>query len=175
MPKKINLLPTRHPEVAEVPRLRRLLRLFIISTLALSIFLGVLGLGIIFFLSNQLKNLSREQADLKTSISSLESAEQSLVLVKDRIQKIQEFLSINQDLENLSKQRFVVNSLPSEILIKKAFINQDGSTVELISPSSVAVRELFSTLIKNQQFSSLLLEELKFNPVLGYQFSLSFQ
>lgn len=175
MPKKINLLPTRHKDATEVSGLRRLIRILTISSVVLSLSLAALGLAVIFLLSNQLKNLSRQQSELKTSITSLESTEQSLVLVKDRVQKIQELLSASADRDILTKLRFIADSLPPDLLISNSDLSSSGSFVELTAFSSSAIKELFSTLVKNKQFSSLILEDLKFNPVLGYQFTLNFQ
>lgn len=101
----INLLPQDTKPKVSIIKLSGKLRRFIIAGFVVLIFLTSTVIGVVFILSNNLKASLARQEDLKNQIKSLESTEQKLVLIRDRLTKakeIQNFASTKEELDTLS-------------------------------------------------------------------------
>jgi len=171
---KINLLPEDHVKDKKAKRISRIVRTGTLAILALFILIGGAEAGILYYLSQQLDDLAQEQSNIKLSIANLESTEQNLVLIKDRVQKIQELLNNRPDEEIISKQKLITNALLTNLSVKSIVIRPPDYNIEITAASSLSVADLFQELSQKPGFDSLVLETTSFNPYEGYVLNLKF-
>src|SRR5687768_15240179 len=85
-----------------------------ITIIALSLFLiAIAGSGVLIFVqSRRVSDLNQVNDKLKSEIASLEVSEQQMVLLKDRIKKIQTLQSLPNALKNLTGVQSLIDTLP---------------------------------------------------------------
>jgi len=168
MSQKINLLPEDLTRGGGVDRLSKLLRKIASVGLFVFIILSAAGALVLFFLTRTLTDTTNKAQIAKENIRNLEGTEEQLILVRDRVIKINLLLEDRSNEPILNKQKEVLESLPSEILFSESKVEQEESSIELSSVSSIAIKDLMNTL-KNLELKKLILISMNFNPIVGYQ------
>lgn len=166
---KINLLPTDLGPKASVLKLANLgKKLAVIISLSFLIF-GLLLVGYILFLNLELKSSSGRETNLKNSITSLKSTEQSLYLLKERLNKIKTLLE--KDTEGGAFETTKSLSYPG---ITFTQIAVTGSKIEISASSqdSAAVGAFLNNILVNESYEDIKLTSFSLNPKLGYVFGL---
>ena len=169
----INLLPSEYgpdPVVARISN--KIVRVAIVEFSILVIF-AIVGIGSFFIVSNRVDESSSSQQDLKTSISSLESTEQRLFLLKDRISKAGSVLAAESAVDEVDEFQNVQQGLPTGVeFVKAEFFTNKMEIVYAFNDSQLLVDTLL--LIETSgQFSKIELLSLDFTPETGYQVALS--
>jgi len=168
MSSEINLLPKEISRGKDVEKTLKLLQKIAVSVTVVFILILVAGGAFYFLMANRLSNAENEQKTLISNIQSLQSTEASLILLRDRIQKIQGTLSARTNELAFSKQETILGLAPEGVTFKESDIQDSGSTVEVISPSSLSFQNLITRLVAQGNFVSLTLKELSFSPFTGY-------
>ena len=170
----INLLPKDLSVSAPLVKTAALLRNLI--TLGFAVFV-IVAIGFVaFFIINSLSlsNSLRTQAELETSIKSLEQTEQGLVLVKDRLTKINQLQvgeSAKEESENLSR----IFSQAAQIgTLGEAVLEKDKLDTTFSVTSSTALSRLLASVVSAENYQRIELLSFSFNPNSGYLVSLSF-
>jgi hypothetical protein len=172
MPDKINLLPKEPRRSKEVDRFLRLIKNATYFIAIFFIFAGPVSGLLIFKFTRDLGKLKAENETLRASITNLESTEQGLVLLKDRITKIQTILASRQSVGLHAKQTEVVASLPDGLSFQESELGNDVSRISLLAVSSQALQTFLKSVSANDHYLSLILSGFTFNPYLGYTFDL---
>lgn len=165
---KLNLLP---PELAVDKKTASILKsvrafnliftaLFVIFTIGLSAYF--------IFASIMLKNKLASVDSLKNKIKTLQTSEQQMVLLKDRIKKINTAQAKSSSLTNLDAIDPILSTLSQESQITE--LNVDiAKIVFLISFKSTSdLTNFFENLSKSTGFKSATLTSFGFNPITGY-------
>lgn len=167
-PQKINLLPKEFikGKYNKNVSLIKNLSYFVVFIF----FLGnSIGLGANFYFNNNLKNINNNQSRLKNSIQGLEETEQRLILAKDRIQKIQTILTARTSEEKLNKHKMLIENMPSNVLLEAQNIDASRSSLELSSSNSRDLVNFMASILARDDFDSIVLENMSFNPFQGYK------
>lgn len=166
---RINLLPDELLNKTSARKIADFLKSIIASTFAV-FFLGVLGgVSYLIILNVQFKNLSNRQVQLKTSVQSLETTEQQIVLVKDRIKKANQVLGDTKtEVLVESFNNSILNFVPAGVRIVEAKVTKESTTASFVVTSSKALTALFSNMTSSEDFSKVRLETLSFSPSVGY-------
>jgi len=96
MPGNINLLPKEPKKTKEVEKTTRLIGNATYFIAIILTIIGPLGGLTVYKFTRDLTKLKVENETLRSSIANLESTEQGLVLLKDRVGKIQTILGNRQ-------------------------------------------------------------------------------
>ena len=169
MAANVNLLPKELAPSESVNKLGKVLNTFAAGVTGLFIVLAVAGGLTLYFFTARFNNLNQEQTDLKNSITNLQTSESQLILLKDRIGKIQTLLGSRVNEGLYTKQKEITNSLPSDMALERNEIGQGKSTIELVSNTSRSVTDLMSVILSKSDLSSLIMQEMTFNPYQGYK------
>lgn len=166
---KINLLPDKLLAKTGTRKVANLLGRIAIPALSV-FFVGVVaGVGYLIVLNVQLKNLNSKKSQLMTSVESLETTEQQIVLVKDRIQKVNKVLGENNTEASVeSFYNSVLSFVPPGVRVTEAKVTDESTTVSFIVTSSLSLTSLFANMTSSGDFSKIRLESLSFSPSLGY-------
>jgi Tfp pilus assembly protein PilN len=173
MPKKINLLTPELAVSKDIARAAKIIKRLSLVGVVLTMFVGVLGILVVVYYTNKLRSIQSQNESLQASINSLESEEEGLILVKDRVQKIQTLLNSREREKTFLKQKTIVGSIPQGMQFKSLKLEAGQSDVELLASSSIGLEELLTSLAEESDFSELTLSSVSFNPYRGYTLSLS--
>lgn len=172
MPKSINLLPKEPKKTKEVEKTTRFIKNATYFIAIILTIIGPLGGLTVYKFTRDLNKLKVENETLRNSIANLESTEQGLVLLKDRVGKIQSILNNRQSIQIHAKQAEIIESLPDGLALDQTELKSDVSRVSLLAISSKALAGFLKDVSGNNHYLSLILSDLSFNPYLGYTFDL---
>lgn len=164
----INLLPTDLSPKGPVVKIAGFIRsIAVISFSALLI----TGLGIsAFFVVNslQIKNTNTRNEQLKASIQSLETTEQSVVLVRDRLSKVKQILVQDTGGDETQGLANFINQIPPDVQLAEAIIAKNGVETTFLALSSSSLTQLMAGIISQEDFVGIELVSFSFNPNAGY-------
>lgn len=145
--------------------------LTVVFTAVLLIFI----IGIIFYLvlnNNKLKELVSETDSLKSKISSLEVSEQQIILLKDRIGKIQSLAQLPSAGRNLSSVSTILSQLPSEVGVTELSLDSKKIDLSLKFKSNYNLSQFMDFAKNSEVFKSVVMSSFGMSPSSGYLVSL---
>lgn len=170
---EINLIPTELAPKGLSVRLAQILRNVATAGFVLVVVAGV-GLGSFFLLTSlEIKNSNTRQDQLKTQIKSLESTEQSLVLLKDRISKAKQVMGADTISPVIVKTDAIISVLPPSVQAKEIDIADLTKFTVTVSDTS-QLTQFMSALMAANKFLHVDLKGFSFSPASGYLVSLEF-
>jgi len=166
--KAINLLPKELGVKSETTKVADILKKITIATIVVFLALGGVAAAYIIVLTTQTNASKARQEALMASIGTLEQTEQRLVLVRDRLAKIQPILDDQETTEGLAVLSNFVSGLPSGVSFVEAEVTADSIEASFTSTSSLALASLLSGVVINESFERVTLNSFSFNPSSGY-------
>jgi len=165
---QINLLPTDlapRPSVVKASGVIRKL-----TTIGVILFIVSLGASIGLFLvfSNQLRDSTLRKAELEQSIKALQSTEQRLVLIKDRLGLVKDVLGRETATDELASISTLINNLPEGVTIKEAQLDQGSTSASLGAQDSLGLTKMMSTIVSLGTYDQVELLSIKFSPSIGF-------
>ena len=168
---KINLLP---PDLGPNAAVLKLLNLVKKVAVIISITFFIIGTsltGYILLLRTELQASVKRLTGLKNSIESLKSTEQSLYLLKERVGNIKKLLIKETQLEPLVSSENLLLDHPG-INLTKTSTSQGKFIISGSSQNTNDLSSFFESIITDDNYKSIKLDSLIFNPKAGYIFSL---
>lgn len=170
----INLLPKDlTPKESLVKLANTLKRASIIGFIAL-IVLALALLGGFAVLSRQLTTSSDDQSSLKSKIVALETTEQRLVLVKDRLERIDHVFAIDTASDEIEQLDKLTDLLPEGVTLLEVTLSPASSMVNISATSSKTLSQFLAILLGSNIYTKVTLNSLSFNYLSGYSVSLTF-
>lgn len=168
---KINLLNEGLvPKSSYVKFSRLLTSVNIIGLIVLFISSGAM-IALILFNSRQISLAETRKKDLEKKIASLEKTETRLVLLKDRLEKIQSIYNLRikdekiMDLENIMSVPIDrIKVVEADLMFKEI-----KTTFEI--PSSQALADLTDRLSASGRFKKIVIDAFEINQLAGYKVS----
>lgn len=168
----INLLPSDLTPKKEIIKVsKKVKKVSIIGYSAIIVIALVFG-GTYFFLFNQIRKTENKQSELKNTITSLEQTEQRLILVKDRLQKVDQVMSkpsANTEVDNLE---LLTSLFPEGFSITEAELSDKGSEVKFRIPSSKSLVEFLASLFSSGTYRNIVMMEFEYRVSSGYLLTL---
>lgn len=171
----INLLPADLTPKKSILKLSSAAKKISIVGYSLVLISAVVFVGIFFMLSRQIQTSLSNQARLKSTISSLEQTEQRLILVKDRLEKVDKVLgskSANQEIEFFDD---LLSMFPEGVSLDEANLSAEGTKITLKMQKSSSLVEFLATLLSSGTYSHIELESFAYNSQTGYKVVLKFR
>lgn len=165
---QVNLLPKDMAPSKVSQQASLFLRKIIMAMAGVLAIVLLAGSGFYFFLFNSLSQMRSEEESLTNSIQSLQSTEASLVLLKDRLTKVQGVLAARTAEDYFGKQSSVLTNAPEEVVFSSSEVDLNRSVIEIRTQKSQSLVGLMSTLITRSDLTSLILNEMSFSPFSGY-------
>ncbi len=140
-------------------------------TIAAVIFLSVtsIGVAVIIFLSNNVNASLAKQTSLTQSINSLESTEQKLFLVKDRINKIETIQTTTDAGESIKILKDIIFNLPNGVTVDTLDAGGGLSTkISVLSKDSLGMASFLNSLVVSGIYKKVVLTNFSFSPQLGF-------
>ncbi len=165
---KLNLLP---PELAVDKNLSsalKMLRSLGIIGIA-GFFIFIIGMVAVFVVSSfTLKNLTNSIADSKSQIAALETSEQQIVLLKDRIKKIGIVQNLPTSLKNLVAIDPFLSNLSIESSVNELNVDSNKISLLLNFKSNDDLSKFLNDLSGSAVFKSVVLSSFSLSPTNGY-------
>src|SRR3989344_8584630 len=137
MATKINLLPPGFGVTGNLGKILKAVRMVCVIGLAFFLVFG-LGISIYFIVSTITFNaLKSETNSLKEQVKTLQTTEQQIVLLKDRVGKINTVLSFPEAIKNLDAIEPFISNLSSSASLNQLEI--DAQKIDLSFQFSIAV------------------------------------
>lgn len=169
----INLLPQELKTGKDVEKTAQVLTRVVVVLVVILVIIGAAGGGALLIMNNNLKESKTHQDELKQSIQGLESTEQKIVLVRDRIQKSQSLLTARGEYTTLTKYDQLIKSLASsEASFVGAEVSVDVKKLKLSFKNSRSLSSVLKFLGETTEYEAVTIESLTFNPFSGYDLEL---
>jgi Tfp pilus assembly protein PilN len=139
--------------------------IFLIAALSLT--------GAYFYFLQRTKASISEHERLKTEIRALEATEQRLILVKDRLTKIESVYGTNDAEEEISAFETVSSFATEGVFVNDLDIQKDSLAVSLTASSLSELTRFTGNLVRLGGFNKIILNSMEFDPEEGYVVSLS--
>lgn len=174
MPIKLNLLPQSATVSTGLGKTLKQVKTVGIVLLGLFLFF-VLGVsGYLVYGSINLSNLTNEEDSIKSRIKSQETVEQRMVLLKDRIAKINKARTSPSVQKNLSSVNSLITALPEGVVLTELNLDQKKTDLSLMFGTSNSLSSFLELVKTNAGFKRAALTAFSFNPVSGYTVGLRF-
>lgn len=163
----INLLPKDLTPKEGVVKIASLIkRMTIIGFIALVISIVAL-VGGNFYIEDQIKMATMRQDNLKTEISALEQTEVRLVLVKDRLAKVDEIFSTNSAADEVVSFRSLLELFPEGVNLAQVQLNDSSTTLTISAQNSSSLSEFLAALLSSGIYSNVQLVFLEYSQIAG--------
>lgn len=169
----INLLPQELKPKGYVVKLSVRLKKYAITLAVLFLVLVVFLGGAIFVLSLRMRSSLERQESLKAEIKLLEDTEQKLVLIRDRLEKIDLILSEKDSRGAVSILKEVNGILSEETDITEAQLKAQGLDLTLTTSTSASLTKFLASLVSFPNFQKIELLKLEYSQAGGYKLKLS--
>lgn len=167
---KIDLLPIESKikgSYIKAAKFAKTLGLILISIYLLG---SIFVTGYILVLNSQIGSIENNIEKLKIDIRSLESSEQKIVLLKDRISKIKYIMTLKSANTGLDSIKDIIDKLDENSSVTELKI--DTSRIEAsFNLKSTSALYSFMNNLQSQQFTNLKIDNFTFNPNTGYLIS----
>jgi hypothetical protein len=167
--KKFNLLPQKPVDnklviknTANVKKAATIMSVVLVIALSISV-------GIIWFTNKNLNSLIAQNKDLKQKVIALENTETSLILVKDRLDKLQTLMEKRKSFDTFHLQADIVRALPEDVIYSRSDINLGSKAdLQLKTSHSLLLADLIKDLESRDSLSSFKVNKISFDYQHGY-------
>jgi len=160
----INLLPQGLKPKKYALTLSKNLKKVLIIGFCLFAILATVSLATIFVLSARMKSSVAKQDDLKSEIKNLEQSEQKLVLVKDRLGKIESILKGESASDEITTLIETSQKIPEGVSFKKANLSKSSADVTVSTANSFYLARFLAVLIGSGSYRRIELLSFSYDP-----------
>lgn len=169
---KINLLPpesTVSGPMGQLIKITRALNIILLGGFILFAF----GLSAFFiFNSLKLQNINSEIAQLKSSVSAQESSEQQVVLLKDRLGKVQLLQSLPSSMKNMVNIDNFLATIEGNATLTELDVDSQKTDISMLFRNNADLSNFLRSITSSKLFKSATLSSFGFNPASGYLVSI---
>ncbi|KKQ51094.1 hypothetical protein A2865_00025 [Candidatus Woesebacteria bacterium RIFCSPHIGHO2_01_FULL_39_17] len=170
----INLLVQELKPKAYVVNFAKILKKLALVTLLIFLVGVTLLVGIITIFSQRTKTAFSNQESLKREIKALQETEQRIVLIKDRIDKVESVYKKENAGDGVSSLREIIRVIPEGVLIQAYNLEADNLEVTLAADSLSNLAKFVSGIINLESFEKIVLKSLEFDSTKGYVIKFDF-
>lgn len=163
--KPINLLPDEFKPKKSVLNLSKKLNKFAIASLVIFFVAGVLVVVAVFLLSNRVNTAKADLDQLKSEVSALEQSEQQIILIKDRITKINQIDSGGNSLfPTVQSLKEFNDNLPNGFELVSAQVTSKQFSTEVTFESSSDLTRLLANTVSQEDYKLVRINSLRLDP-----------
>lgn len=166
---KLNLLPEGFALSGPVGQIIKASRPLSVISLALFL-ITALGMGGFFIFSSiSLRSLTSANEGLKNQIQIQSSAQQQIVLLKDRLGLINTVQAMPTAIKNLNNMNPLLTFVTGTSLLSELGVDSQKVTSSILFKSNSDLTTFVKALSSNATFKSVSLGTFSYSPVAGYQ------
>lgn len=169
MKQAINLLPPDLGPQRGFLKLSRVLKNLSILSFFIFLVIFMVSLAFYFLASSELKDQTAKNEQLKQEVRALEQTESALVVLKDRLGKIEAVYNLSQAfLQKIKGMTTFLANLAPEIAVSEISLDAESTELSLRAESLASLTGLFSQVYGSQEYKSAVLSSFSYNPSSGY-------
>ena len=173
MATKINLLPPGFGVTGNLGKILKAVRMVGVIGLAFFLVFG-LGISIYFIVSTITFNaLKSETNSLKEQVKTLQTTEQQIVLLKDRVGKINMALGLPEAIKNLDAIEPFISNLSSSASLNQLEIDAQKIDLSFQFRSTADTSAFIKSLSDMKDFRSVVLTSFGYDSTNGYTVGIS--
>ena len=170
----LNLLPSDYEVSDSVAKLIKSARQLNVILLAI-FFAGALSMaGFFVFSAISLQNLNTQNTNIRNQIQVQQTAQQQVVLLKDRLSKIKRVQAVPGAAQNLTAISPLIGSVSDSGSVSELNVSPQKTSMSLTFRTNSDLVSFIKTLNGNTNFSSITMDSFSYNPTTGYLVSFSF-
>lgn len=170
----INLLPQEFKPKAYIVQLAKTLNKFTLVAVSVFLVVAILFISLYFFFLQKNRTLAVEQEKLISEIKALQASEQRLVLVKDRVGKVEKVLAKVSTEFQIPIVTETISDLPENLNIDSLSIEGKTIKMQIKSLSLVELGRFLEKVVSSGNFKSIKFDSFRFDPKSGYSIALIF-
>ena len=176
MNNSINLLPKDERQKANAGNTSKTIS--VVTAVVVVLLVLVIGAGTVLILTqrNKERALTEERQGLLSEIERFSQTEQQLVLIKDRITVAQQEVltnTANKDTFGLYKQLF--STMPEGVTFYEQSIGEAENVYVVRATSALRLRDYIRSIVADDTYVAVDINELTYNPLYGYEVALTVQ
>lgn len=166
---QINLLPEELKPNRYIVRISSKIKKASMLFALVFIVISAIAIGAYLVLNNRFKVANSRQERLKSELQALQQTQQKLVLLQDRIGKIDKVLSELSINEEVLATEAVLAVSRDVADLHEATLTSENATYRMTIDTSSNMTRLFAGLIAEGEYKSIRLEGMTYKPGIGYQ------
>jgi hypothetical protein len=164
-PNPINLLPHELMPKKYALKLSKSLKRFIILGFAIFTIATIVVIGAIVVLAQRNKQAIKEMEQLTTEIENLNATEQRLILVRDRLEKIDKIANAKSAASEIDTFDETLDRFTDNVTFRGVEIGNDSADVTVRVPSSRYMGRFVSVLATSGGYENIKLLSFKYSEV----------
>lgn len=172
---KINLLPDSvriKPSTVRTAELFKKLYIIIFVILFITIATSV---GLFYMYHVRLNEADDRQATIKRQIKALEETEQRLILVKDRLSKVEQISKTKNAEKELEGFNYLIDNKGVPVSMEQMNADNQELNIKFKSNSSVDILDFLNLVKDSEEFKVLTVQSMQFTPKGGFETEILFQ
>lgn len=175
MKTSINLIPPELTPDEKIVKIGATAKKISVFGFSLYLILGISGGSLIYILKNQVNSNHQIIAEVKANIQALAATEQKIILLKDRLTKVND-VKVEADKEdNLLKFERVMSLIPEGALLTEGSFGKGVAEASFLVSDSSSLKNLMNSLTTLDIYKQIIMTGFSFNPTLGYSISVKMQ
>jgi hypothetical protein len=168
----INLLPQElRPKTYAIKLSKSLRKIANVGLVVLFIAIAIIG-GVYGFLTYRSRTIVSNGDKVTRDIKTLESTEQKLVLVQDRLNKVNTVLGAQNASDTASIFYEVSKALPEGVVISESKLDSTYANITIMANSSMLISKFISELT-SLGYKNIMLKSFGFDKEIGYRVEVS--
>jgi len=165
---KINLLPPDLVPKSLTVKITKVIKQVVIVGFSLFICAAIIFIALFVLNTMKLNNLGKNRNQLLESIKNNQQVEQSLYLVRDRLNKIKTIQTQDSSAQPIKAIPVLLSQLPGSVVINQANLSPILSEVDFQTSDPAAVSQLMATMTGSNFFQTINLKTFSYNEAKGY-------
>jgi hypothetical protein len=171
---EINLLPQELRPRGSILKLSKNLKNIALLALVTLLLFVTLSLGAYFILDNRTSASTTNQEDLKQQIKALQQTEQRLVLIKDRLGKINSISKEPRANDEVERLNIVSTLFPENTYVEAVELDVKNAAVVISSDTLDNIAAYLASVVSSGEYVQINLAFLEYDPKQGYVVGLVF-
>lgn len=170
---RINLLPDSFKIKPSTVKTSELLKKIYIVLFVLIFISVATSIGLFYMYNSKIKDAETRKQSVITQIKALEETEQRLILVKDRLEKVEQISKASSAEKELKGFDFLVNDIDLYVVIERVVAENNSLTLNIKSNSTVETFDFLDSVEDSGEFSSIAIKSMRFNSGTGFETDMS--
>lgn len=170
---QINLIPEKRQGASPKTPLSRMLNKISVILVVIFVLLIAAGGGFWFIKNQELEQVTARNQELKNEVLALQQNEESLVLLRDRLDKAQGILADREQYKALQYFIDFVNMFPDGVRISEVSVEQGINKLTLTVSNSQVLSTIVKQLENSTNYSNISLESITYSSLNGYSVIIS--
>lgn len=171
---KLNLLPSDYAVSKPVSNFLKFVKPLNIVLLSLFLVAALVMTGFFVIGSITLKNLVNENKNLKSQIDAQQQAQQQIVLLKDRLEKIIKVQTLSSSDKSFAALVPYLDNVGENSSIAEVDVDTEKIILSVNFKTNSELSNFFKSIDERSPFGGATLESFSYNPVSGYMVGFSF-